>query len=987
MHSPAFSQETASALSFYNTGESLVEKNPDKAFQALEKAMDLSRKNKDWELYIKSLNSLASLKSTAQGEQKIKIFDWLKEAAKVLKNQRETEQLALFHYNVASYYNDLASEIEAPIQHYETAKRIWSSLKGEWNEQIANCYHGLGDINKYVKGDFLEAEKCFEKALHIRERIKLDDVRVLTRNYYSLATTNNSQQDFEKALAYGIKALEFSKKSKDPIFVEMSNAMLAGIYRDVGEFALAKRYFLNAIELNKKTNDPGTLAWYYQGLGATLYDYKLFDEALENFSKAYTLYKSNSMDDKLLFVDLLQLTSRTYLLVKSNPNYETAFLKTIRELFGKLEKFDMLQDRRAAHAYVTMGSYHEQKLRYDSALYYYQRALMASVKTFRSLDIYDNPSESMVGSDFTYEVLAIKASTFKKFFFQTKNVKYLQHSLRCLILSEKLLSKNRNTMDMEDSKWKFLEMNYDIYEELLSSLYEGLKMNKHDSLYQLAFQYFEQSKSRSLSDALAVAERSRIIGSHDSLFHLHTELKVKLFNVQDKMNEESEKEGNAANIETLTKLRGEVVELDRRIQECKLAIEEKYPGYFNVKYGYTLPTLAQIQNLLEKDNRVLLEYFWGYESVYALGINENQIIFKKIGVSDSIQSVVNSMSSHFSENYSSMSREVFHNFTESTNELYSILVNPFTSLLTESKRIQIIPDGPIGQIPFEILLKEKVNQGPVNYRSLSYLIKDFSIGYAYSSTMLFHKSSRVKHNPSLLAIGFTGGQALRNSVPLEDIEGAELELAALSKRFADGKFLVSEDATESNFKTLAPQYDIIHLAIHGRGNVDKNFSASLFFRENYDSIEDGELHAYELYALKLKASMAVLTSCESGLGKGYKGEGMLSMASAFTYSGCQNILMSLWKVNDQASIGLMDNYYEYLLEGRTIDDAMRLAKLKYLEAADELSADPKVWAPLIAYGSLDNIFPEDRSKEIALTAVILIISLLLFYVFFKRKYR
>ena len=78
--------------------------------------------------------------------------------------------------------------------------------------------------------------------------------------------------------------------------------------------------------------------------------------------------------------------------------------------------------------------------------------------------------------------------------------------------------------------------------------------------------------------------------------------------------------------------------------------------------------------------------------------------------------------------------------------------------------------------------------------------------------------------------------------------------------------------------------------------------------------------------------MAVLSSCESGLGKGYKGEGMISMASAFTYSGCENILMSLWKVNDQASIELMDDFYEQLLEGESIDEALRHGEIKLFGA-------------------------------------------------------
>ena len=92
----------------------------------------------------------------------------------------------------------------------------------------------------------------------------------------------------------------------------------------------------------------------------------------------------------------------------------------------------------------------------------------------------------------------------------------------------------------------------------------------------------------------------------------------------------------------------------------------------------------------------------------------------------------------------------------------------------------------------------------------------------------------------------------RNNGPLEEIEGAEEELKALEKRFNTGKFLTGNDATESNFKLMAPDFDIIHLAIHGMGDIQKNFAASLYFRSENDSLDDGELHAYELYGLKLK---------------------------------------------------------------------------------------------------------------------------------------
>jgi CHAT domain-containing protein len=185
---------------------------------------------------------------------------------------------------------------------------------------------------------------------------------------------------------------------------------------------------------------------------------------------------------------------------------------------------------------------------------------------------------------------------------------------------------------------------------------------------------------------------------------------------------------------------------------------------------------------------------------------------------------------------------------------------------------------------------------------------------------------------------------------------------------------------------LSPEYDIIHLAIHGRGDVEKSFSSSLYFRSKDDSLDDGELHDYELYGLKLKALMAVLSACESGLGRDYRGEGMISMASAFTYSGCENILMSLWKVNDKASTVLMDDFYGHLVEGKTIDDALRQAKLDYLDRSDELTADPRIWAPLVAYGSLDKVFKRNDALVIMYAVVGVAMLILILYAMRKKGF-
>ena len=976
----AFSQPKKSALSIYNSGVSLKKRDPGKSFQLLERARQLAKENKEWDIYIQSTNELASL-SFNLGEEKQKlseeeqkaVFNWIKEALKNPEASKKTNAVAKLHFNAGEFYRRLTNEIDLPIYHYEMAHRIWTSLGGDSIKQIANCYHDIGDIYKYKKSDFLEAENAYEKALQLRESIDFQDWKVLFANYYSLATTNRSQRDFEKALSYGSKTLDIAKKLKKSIYPEMTNGVIAGIYRDMGESTLAKKHYQIAIALNKQTQDSKTLAWYYQGLGETFKNDSSYDDAIESFSKAYAIYKAEKVSSNLL-VYLLQLMGETYGLKEDEKN----FYKTRDELFNEFESSGMMKSLQASESFIIFGDYHFRKKNYDSALVYYQKGLIAYIPSFHAEKVEDNPSEGMIGFKYhAYRVLAKKASAFKQKFLNFGDTSYWHNAIRCLRLSEKLLSNERNMLDMQDAKWEFLQTNYEIYEDIISLLYEQDQIINDDSLFALAFQYFERSKARTIAEALEETERTLQINRKDSLFSIHTALRRNLLAAQDKLATESE---NNNNTETISKLHSEIVDLDKQIQSCKLRIEEKYPGYFNVKYGYHPATLENLDELIGQGDKVILEYFWGKEWVYGLGIFKDGVLFERIGKADEIQSHAHLLLSHFDKTHSSMNYEEYKNFTTSAFQLYRTLIGPFKKIISGEQHLQIIPDGPLSQVPFEILLEEKPINKNVDYRSLKYMIKSFNIGYAYSSATLAVKAKRSARKPTLLAVGFTGGDFRENS-ELVDIAGSREELELLQQQFNSGKFLTGDEATEANFKAMSPNFDIIHLAIHGRGNIKKNFGASLYFKSNHDSIDDGELHAYELYGLKLKALMAVLTACESGLGKDYKGEGMISMASAFTYSGCENILMSLWKVNDQASKDLMNAFYSQLLGGATIDHALRQAKLNYLTSADELTADPFVWAPLVAYGSLGKVFETSKMTYIVIASI----GFLALLIFFVRK--
>ena len=160
---------------------------------------------------------------------------------------------------------------------------------------------------------------------------------------------------------------------------------------------------------------------------------------------------------------------------------------------------------------------------------------------------------------------------------------------------------------------------------------------------------------------------------------------------------------------------------------------------------------------------------------------------------------------------------------------------------------------------------------------------------------------------------------------------------------------MNEKATKANFLKNSSQYSILHLSTHGTSG---SFSepATLVF---YDDL----MLLNELYALQnCHPQLVVLSACETGIGKLQKGEGAMSIARAFQYAGAENILFSLWKINDYASAQLMTNFYEDYAKSNSFFEANYNSKIAYLENSDIANAkkSPYYWSAFVYYGAVDS---------------------------------
>jgi CHAT domain-containing protein len=808
----------------------------------------------------------------------------------------------------------------------------------------------LGEVYKYELYDFDRAETNYERALLIRQNLDPNGAKPLSRLYYSLAATNRSQHDYETSISWATKAIRAGVELKDNVFLERAYSIVGNIYRDVHQFDSAVVYYQKGADVNRELNkgkDNVTLAGLYGGWGEINYRQNDLDEASKKLGYAVSIYKKSKNVDNAIYFHTVRLLGE----VETKRNkFESAklFLKMADDI---RKERSLERGGPVSSLFKNYGDYALATGDKKQAIDFYQKALQATTNEQLSAD--RNPTEiaQVQFKEFAYDALLAKAALVND-----------EQALDCYSAAERLMAWSRNELDTEHAKWNYIDANYRLYENIFDVL---TRMKDNDE--SVPFHYMELSKSKSLADALQEVELKKALGRNDTLFTKLRGLRQEALSIQHQIDEKNE-----------ATTRDQLIASNQEISKIETAISEKYPSYLATRYeGQSVP-LASVKEKIKKLDAVFVEYFWGYEHIYALVITGDSTEFYQLGRSSDVGEKVSQYLEMFVRKGNHYSPEAVSEFSRLSNALYLSLLDPLGDRLPGRKRLIVVPDGPLMQVPFETLVTQPGN----SYNSLQYILNDHVVSYVFSASHLLAGRQKPVNSPSMLAFGFTGGAAaspaeatrrLERSpdASMTEIAGSETELIALNNKFPKGIFLYGDGVTEKNFKDKAADYDLLHLAVHGSGDTGEDYSATLYFRDQQGP-EDGRLYWYELYNMNLHASLAVLSSCESGIGKTYRGEGMLSMANAFTFAGCDNVVMGLWKVDDQVSVKLMDTFYSELLDGMAIDEALAIAKRTYLASADQVSANPKLWGSLVAYGEA----PILRADEIPTWWVVVALTVL-----------
>ena len=826
------------------------------------------------------------------------------------------------------------------LSNYQESLKIHTELQDQAATRAA--LNNIGIIYGR-QGDYTQSQDYFERSLKLAQ--ELGDQVAVAESLLNLGVSYTSQGNYAKSLAYFYKSLRMQTELQDQVGVANSLVNIGNIHFKQGNDQQALAYYQRSLRLQAQIEytelTPATLT----GLGNTYQALNDFPRALASYQRSLKL--AEQMEDKDTAALALGKFGDLYFL---QEQYATAldYLRKSLKLYEELESKEDI-------AYI-LGSIGETYLKlndYAAALDVTRRALELSAQS-AALD----------------NLWQIRNTEGKAYLALKKYEPARQAFLASIAFIEQLRGQ---VAGGELEHVRFFEDKLEPYQAMVE-----LSLAQRD--YAQALTFAERAKGRVLLEALnsgrvdidkamsqSELERERALTAE--LRSLNTQiLSLELQASQDQ---------------------ARLTELREQLDKARLAYEsfqtELYTAHPELKAqrGVAPPLdLNEVAELLPNDKTALLEYVVMQDQVYLFVITK-AVTAGQTSAPVSIavyplnvkRAALTGLVTDFRQRVADRNL----NIKNAGRQLYDLLLKPARQQLQGLDKLCIVPDGSLWDLPFQALLTTEGR----------YLLEDYTLFYAPSLNVLHEMMKRgsdlraqaqrpsgdtLKREPNarpdagvpeLLALGNpvlnretlqSVGSVYRQE-GFEPLPEAEREVNMLRQIYgrARSKVLTKSAAREEVVKSEASRYSMLHFATHAILD-DRNpmYSRIMFARAGRSAAEDGMLEAWEIMRLDLKASIAVLSACQTARGRVGAGEGIIGFSWALFVAGCPTAVVSQWKVDSARTADLMIAFHRHLAAGPTAKgpamtkaEALRKAALQLLHSPYN---HPAYWAGFVLVG-------------------------------------
>ena len=262
---------------------------------------------------------------------------------------------------------------------------------------------------------------------------------------------------------------------------------------------------------------------------------------------------------------------------------------------------------------------------------------------------------------------------------------------------------------------------------------------------------------------------------------------------------------------------------------------------------------------------------------------------------------------------------------KAARELFLFLISPFSELLKE-QAVMIVPQGPLTDLPFEVLID------PSDGR---FLAEKFTISYAPNATLALAALNRTPHVPRHLLAAYA---------PL--IDAVTDEIAGIEAALGVDRVhrLETYGLTRPALAAQLAGADALHVLAHGKFEAEPLLSTI-----DLSSNQQPPTPAAQLLGLPLRGlSLAVLSACESGVVAGTSSNEIFGIPWVLLVGGVDTVVLSRWRVQGSSNATWMKHFYGRLAGGGSPAESATAAMRAML--ADPASSHPYYWASMQVIG-------------------------------------
>ena len=867
---------------------------------------------------------------------------------------------------------------------YKLALAAFTSLLPELEKAGIDSLTFLAGIKtgliQYNFDSTFEAKKNFLKIIALKKKMPAIADSFLFIPYLYTGIIYYHQNQFDSAFLYYKKAGQLNDKYKNSLTgSHWLFYKLGGMYSETGDYQQAINCFEKAIILtspaektlinNYKLNIASLLVKLEKNDTARVY-YESFLPSIDKENEIYHNLGIISINLKEYSKAIEYLRKVNYFNNKKNIDLFYNFGVS----FGELNKSDSSEfylqraiaenikwnGRKKNNQLALILKYQADEMTkqqlFKEAIPIYQQAIMQFLHDFKDADSYINPVQFNCAFSFIslFNSLTAKAAAFENWYQQEKDIGMLKASLNAYQAAFKLATVVEKTYNSDEAR-----------------LFLGkIKNNNNSHPINVCLLLYELTKKRNyLEDAYLFDQQYKA-----SILALNM-LENKLWNESDKTNNLLLNETELKTSITRLSLKASPLTDSADLFQINYAIKEKEielrriqekinkdPEWQRKRPLEQIPTVSQLQKSID-NTTALLSFHLTDNKMLTLLITPSRFEYRKTTINKNFFYELESLKMAL---YNTPADQLY-NGTKAAMSLYEKIISPIQSKLLQTKRLIIIPDEKLNNLPLEALQDE----------NKKYLVERFSVQYQYS-TALLGKNKKTIYKPGTLSFAPFASNGYKDSAGnfLSHLPASIDEVAKL-----EGIVFADSTATRKNFLKSIKRLKTIHLATHA--TIDNEVPARSFI-SFYPGNADNKLYVQEIANLNLDSTqLVILSACETGSKKLLNGYGLMTLSRAFAIAGCPNIITSLWKTEDNTTSYLTQQLHYYLDKKYTKDKALQLAKIDLLNNKDIDPAfkSPDYWAHLLFIGDYEARHNQSNWWLIGIT--ILVIALV--YTVIKRK--